>query len=107
MRWVSLSCVVLALAFLVGFSGPASGGGGGKKDKGVDAGKGATALVFEIYKEDSKAQKYRYRIKNNEGVNLGGSTKGYTTRDECLRVVEQIKKLAGSAKIVDAAPKKK
>jgi uncharacterized protein YegP (UPF0339 family) len=105
MKYVSLVCCLLALALLVGFTDPAAGQG--KKDKVQDkpAVKPATSAVFEIYQDTQK--KYRYRLVNNDGTKLAMAITGYKTREECLHVVEEIRLLAGKAKIVDAAPEKK
>jgi len=95
--------VLLALGVPVGLHKPALRQGKKEKDKG--AGKGATSAVFEVYKDDSK--KFRFRLKGDDGVTLAMATKGYKTLDECRRVVEQIRTLAGRAKIENLPDKKK
>jgi uncharacterized protein YegP (UPF0339 family) len=104
-RYVSLACCLLALMLLLGITDPAAGQV--KKDKVQDkpAVKPATSAVFEIYQDTQK--KYRYRLVNSDGTKLAMPPTGYKTREECLHVVEEIRLLAGKAKILDAAPEKK
>jgi uncharacterized protein YegP (UPF0339 family) len=102
MKWVSLSCVVLALALLVGFSGPAVGGGGGKKakDKAADTGKDGGAAVFEIAKDKKKA--FRFVFKGPDGKTLFMSVgSGFKTREDCVKAIDAIRAQVGKAKIVD------
>jgi uncharacterized protein len=63
-----------------------------KKDKGKDA-----VAVFEVYKD--AGDEFRFRFKDSEGTVLATSGKGYKTKADCIKVVEEIKKDAAKAKV--------
>jgi uncharacterized protein YegP (UPF0339 family) len=101
MRVFSLSCVVLALALLVGFTGPAVGGGGKKKDqaKTVEP-KGTSAPHFEVAQDKKKM--FRFTFKGSDGRTLFMSAgSGYKTREDCVKAIESIRETVGKAKIID------
>jgi uncharacterized protein YegP (UPF0339 family) len=66
-----------------------------KKDKGKAAG----AAVFELYKDS--ADEFRFRLKDDEGILLATSGKGYKTKSDCQKVIDTIKRDAGKAKVED------
>lgn len=68
------------------------------KAKGKDD-KPAAGLVFETYKDKSGA--YRYRLKSGDAT-LAIAPKGFKTKDELMKVIDAIKKEAGSAKVTEA-----
>jgi uncharacterized protein YegP (UPF0339 family) len=107
MRYVAMVCGLLALGLLIGVADPASGQDKVKdkvKDKLV--GKGATSAVFEVYQDTKK--EFRFRLKTNEGMTLAISSRGFKERANLIRIIEEIKLLAGKAKIVEeTGPKKK
>jgi uncharacterized protein YegP (UPF0339 family) len=90
---VAVTAVVLTLSVA-----PAQDKKGAKdKDKGT--------LVFELYK-DKGGDHFRFRIKDDDGDILAITQKGYEKKDEILKVIEQIKKGAATAKIDDHSTKK-
>ena len=68
-----------------------------QKDKDKDKGKDAAGAVFEVYKD--KGDEFRFRLNDGEGTTLAISGKGYKTKAECLKVIEEIKKDAAKAKV--------
>ena len=66
-----------------------------KKDKDKP-----TVATFEVYKDNS--DEFRFRFKDSEGTLLATSGKGYKTKADCIKVVEQIKKDAAKAKVEEA-----
>ena len=57
---------------------------------------------FEIYKD--RGGKFRFRLKDADGSILCGKMgPGYETKEQCMKSVEQIRKIASSAKIDDQA----
>jgi uncharacterized protein YegP (UPF0339 family) len=72
-----------------------------KKDppkKAVDKAPAATDH-FEIYED--KGGSFRFRLKHGDDI-LAIASKGYDTKADCRKVVEQIQKSAAKAKIMDA-----
>jgi uncharacterized protein YegP (UPF0339 family) len=106
MRYVAMVCGLLTLGLLIGVADPAAGQDKVKdKVKDKAASKGATSAVFEVYQDTKK--EFRFRLKTNEGVTLAISSRGFKERANLIRVIEEIKLLAGKAKIEEAGPKKK
>ena len=68
-----------------------------KKDK--DKGKAAATAVFELYKDS--AGEFRFRLKNDEDTLLATSGKGYKTKADCQKVIDEIKSVAAKAKVDD------
>jgi uncharacterized protein YegP (UPF0339 family) len=62
-------------------------------------------VVFELYK-DKGGEHFRFRIKDDEGDILAITQKGYEKKEDILKVIEQIKKGAATAKIDDQSNKK-
>ena len=74
------------------------------KDKAKDKGKeAAAAAVFELYKDS--ADEFRFRLKDDEGVLLAASGKGYKTKAECQKVIDAIKSTAAKAKVMEVTEK--
>jgi uncharacterized protein YegP (UPF0339 family) len=73
----------------------AAASGQEKKDKDKD--KAKDVAVFEVYKD--KGDEFRFRLNDGEGTTLAISGKGYKTKAECLKVIEEIKKDAAKAKV--------
>lgn len=46
---------------------------------------------------------FRFRILGADGKNICGAYKGYKTKDECLKVVDELKTILTKTKPVDAA----
>lgn len=67
-----------------------------KKDKNDEA------VIFELYKD--KSDEFRFRLKEGDTM-LAISGKGYKTKEECVKVINAIKKEAGKAKLVDDTKK--
>jgi uncharacterized protein YegP (UPF0339 family) len=73
------------------------------KDKAPAKEKAATAAVFELYKD--AADEFRFRLKDDEGTLLATSGKGYKTKADCQKVIDEIKSLAAKAKVEDETKK--
>jgi uncharacterized protein YegP (UPF0339 family) len=58
-----------------------------------------TGLTFEVYKDSGG--KYRWRLKDAEGTNLGMAPKGYDAKADCQKGIEAIKAGAARAKVED------
>jgi uncharacterized protein YegP (UPF0339 family) len=58
-----------------------------------------TKLKFEVYED--KAKEYRFRIKATNGQEIGASSGGYKDRAEADKVVDEIKKGARDAEVVE------
>ena len=65
-----------------------------------DKGK-AKPAVFEVYKD--KGGEFRFRLKDSDGDLLAISGKGYDKKEDCLAVIDAIKKDAAKAKVEDEA----
>jgi uncharacterized protein YegP (UPF0339 family) len=101
-RRLGVLAALTALLVLVSFSlAPASPPIEAQGDKGKD---GKNNLIFEVYKD--KGGDYRFRVKDEAGTILAGSGKGYDDKADCLKIIEVIKKGAGTAKIDDQSAKK-
>jgi uncharacterized protein YegP (UPF0339 family) len=72
-------------------------GASGQEKKDKDKDKAKDAAVFEVYKD--KGDEFRFRLNDGEGTTLAISGKGYKTKAECLKVIEEIKKDAPKAKV--------
>jgi uncharacterized protein YegP (UPF0339 family) len=72
-----------------------------KKDKAKAATAPATTAVFEVYKD--RGGDYRFRLKNGEGHIMAVAGKGYDKKEDCLAVIDAIKKDAAKAKVEDEA----
>jgi uncharacterized protein YegP (UPF0339 family) len=66
---------------------------------------GKGTVVFELYK-DKSGDHFRFRIKDDDGDILAITQKGYEKKEDILKVIEQIKKGAATAKIDDQSGKK-
>jgi uncharacterized protein YegP (UPF0339 family) len=65
-------------------------------------GKAAPATaVFEVYKD--RGGEFRFRLKDGDGNLLAIAGKGYDTKADCEKVIEEIKNLAAKAKVEDMA----
>lgn len=71
-----------------------------KKGKDKDKKPAATSAVFEVYK-DKGGKHYRFRLKDSEGHILAIASKGYSEKDDILKVINSIKGHALKAKIED------
>ncbi len=58
-----------------------------------------TKLKFEVYED--KKKEYRFRIKAANGQVIGASSEGYKDRAEADKVVDEIKKGARDAEVVE------
>jgi uncharacterized protein YegP (UPF0339 family) len=99
-RRLVLVPLAAALAVLVLADAPAQV----KKDmprkdtpKAKDAAK-AGAVVFEVYAD--RGGDFRFRLKSGDTI-LAVASRGYATKDECRKVVEEIKAEAGRARITE------
>lgn len=73
----------------------------------AQAKKSPAGLTVEVYKDN--AGEFRFRIKEGDTI-LASSGKGYETKDEVTKVINNLKSHMSSAKIVDEtkdAPKGK
>jgi len=59
----------------------------------------ATGLTFELYKDTGG--KYRWRLKDAEGTNIGMAPRGYETKAEAQKGIDAIKAGAARAKVED------
>jgi uncharacterized protein YegP (UPF0339 family) len=93
--------MVLAVVLLVGFTGPAAGGGGKQTDKAKTvAPKGTSAPHFEVAQDKKKM--FRFTFKGSDGKTLFMSVgTGYKTREDCVKAIEAIRDSVGKAKILD------
>lgn len=82
-----LAIVAILLLAFVGFAG--LGTGQDKKDG---------PAVFEVYQD--KSEEYRFRFKEGDTI-LAISGKGYKTKADVEKVIDQIKKDAAKAKVVE------
>jgi uncharacterized protein YegP (UPF0339 family) len=92
--------VAVVLTAAIGVVGSPVVSGQQKKgaDKGADA-KAATA-VFEVYTD--KGGKFRFRITSGDET-LAIAGHGYATKDECMKTVDAIRRMAAKAKVEDSA----
>jgi uncharacterized protein YegP (UPF0339 family) len=90
--------VVLAVAFSLATLHFAAAQDKKDKDK-KDATKATGTAVFEMYKD--KGGKFRFRLKDAEGVEVAMSAKGYETKAEIQKIIVAIQKEAAKAKIED------
>jgi uncharacterized protein YegP (UPF0339 family) len=73
---------------------------GDQKSKGDAKAKAVTAgLSFELYKD--AGDKFRWRLKDGEGNNIGMAPRGYDTKAECQKMIDAIKAGAAQAKVAD------
>jgi uncharacterized protein YegP (UPF0339 family) len=70
---------------------------------GQDKKKDDKSAVFEVYKD--RSDEFRFRLKDGEHL-LAIAPKGYKTKEDVLKVIDEIKKEAAKAKIVDDTAKK-
>jgi uncharacterized protein YegP (UPF0339 family) len=61
------------------------------------------AVIFEVYKD--RSDEFRFRLKDGDH-SLAIAGKGYKTKDDVLKVIDEIKKEAAKAKVVDDTAKK-
>jgi uncharacterized protein len=59
----------------------------------------ATGLTFELYKDTGG--KYRWRLKDAEGTNIGMAPRGYDTKAEAQKGIDAVKAGAARAKVED------
>jgi uncharacterized protein YegP (UPF0339 family) len=88
--------LLLALTLSVGGLPVAPGQDKKKDDK-------AGAVIFELYKD--KQDEFRFRLKEGDHL-LAISGKGYKTREDIQKVIDEIRKDAAKAKLVDETTKK-
>jgi uncharacterized protein YegP (UPF0339 family) len=60
-------------------------------------------VIFEVYKD--RSDEFRFRLKDGEH-SLAIAPKGHKTKDDVLKVIDEIKKVAAKAKVVDDTTKK-
>ena len=65
--------------------------------------KSTASVYFEVYKD--KSDEFRFRLKDGEH-SLAIAPKGFKTKEEVLKVIDEIKKEAAKAKVVDDTTKK-
>jgi uncharacterized protein YegP (UPF0339 family) len=82
-------------------SEPAQGQGKQKTDPKAKADqKGPPpGLTFEVYKDAS--DKFRWRLRDADGTNIGMAPRGYDTKADCTKVIDEIKSGAARAKVED------
>jgi uncharacterized protein YegP (UPF0339 family) len=56
---------------------------------------------FEVYQEKGEGKKFRFRIYDKEGTQVGMAHKGYEKREEAVAAIKAIQEMAGKAKIED------
>ena len=61
----------------------------------------ATALTFSIYKD--KGGKFRWRLKDGAGVEVGMASRGYEMKPDCQKMIDAIIAGAAKAKVQDDA----
>jgi uncharacterized protein YegP (UPF0339 family) len=71
-----------------------------KVDPKADQKAAPGTLTFEVYK-DSGGKNYRWRLKDDKGTNIGMAPKGYETKEECQKMIDEIKAGAAKAKVTD------
>jgi uncharacterized protein YegP (UPF0339 family) len=80
--------------------------GAAQKDKGKAAEHKAGAV--EVFKD--KAGEYRWHVTDHDGKVVAMTTKGYATKDECIKALESVKATLAKVKVTevhrDSAPKK-
>lgn len=81
-----IAIAAAVLLVLVGFAGFTTG----QAKKGTEP-------VFEVYLD--KSEEYRFRFKEGDTI-LAIAGKGYKTKADVDKVIDQIKKDAGKAKVV-------
>jgi uncharacterized protein YegP (UPF0339 family) len=101
MKKLTRSLVLLfLLAGSIGLFGLDGASAQEKKEK--DKGKAPPAVgTFEVYKD--AGMKFRFRLKNEEGVTLAIASHGYENKADCQKVIDSIKALAAKAKVEDEA----
>ena len=63
----------------------------------------AAGVHFEVYKD--KSDEFRFRLKDGDH-SLAIAPKGFKSKDEVLKVIDEIRKDAAKAKVVDETMKK-
>jgi uncharacterized protein YegP (UPF0339 family) len=72
----------------------------GQDKKARDKAPGAKAVAtFELYKDNGG--KFRFRLKDDDGTELAMAPRGYETKAECQKVIDDIKSSAAKATISD------
>jgi uncharacterized protein YegP (UPF0339 family) len=61
---------------------------------------------FDVYEDDGKTKKFRFRIKASNGNVVGSSSKAYDTKADAEKVVDAIKKDVKNADKVEKAKEK-
>jgi uncharacterized protein len=94
-RRVSLLIVLAGLFATAGLGDAPAQPAKGKTDapKAADGAK-APALTFTIYKD--RSGKFRWRLKDGSGVEVGMANKGFETKADCQKSIDSI--IAGAAK---------
>lgn len=100
--------MLLALAVFAGTAGLYEAGAQVKKDtkakdakeQDKDKAKGGAA-TFEVYKD--KSGEFRFRLRAADGDLLASSGKGYATKADVQKVIDEIKRDAPKAKVEDQA----
>lgn len=96
-KFVRTLLLPLALATTVGLVGLHNANA--QKDKDKDKKDPKAVAVFEMYKDS--ADEFRFRLKDDEGSLLATSGKGYKTKADCKKVIDEIRASAAKAKLDD------
>jgi uncharacterized protein YegP (UPF0339 family) len=99
MKAVRHLVLTLALAGAIVTAGSHFAAAQEKKVKDKDT-KGVA--TFEIRK--SRDDKYRFLYKDAEGKAQAMSVRGYETKADCKKAVDEIRAAAGKARVIDAPP---
>src|SRR5262245_13516343 len=67
--------------------------------------KDISAYNLEVYESEKKKDEFRWRIKAKNGQTVGASSGGFKTKAEAEKVVEEVKKGAKDAKVVEIEKK--
>jgi uncharacterized protein YegP (UPF0339 family) len=101
-RRVSLLVVLAGVFAIAGLGDAPAQTSKAKTDttKTADSAK-ATTLTFSIYKD--KGGKFRWRLKDDAGVEVGMASKGYDAKADCQKTIDTIIAATAKAKVVDEA----
>src|SRR5262245_11314598 len=67
--------------------------------------KDISAYTLEVYESEKKKDEFRWRIKAKNGQTVGASSGGYKSKADAEKVVEEVKKGAKDAKVVEIEKK--
>jgi uncharacterized protein YegP (UPF0339 family) len=91
---ITLAAALGGLAYLA-VPAPSPAQEKGQKDK-AKAAKGGAVEVFK-----DRAGEYRWRVTDAEGKVIGMTTKGYDTKQECLKALEAVKETLAKTKVTE------